>query len=389
MQQFIFSLGVALLALLMAGHCAPLRAEDRVVHFFQVNALTGQAGSYGTRSIHGVELAAKHLNDAGGFTDTCGHTYTIKLSVWDMANSREQAIAGLRKAADDASVLAVLGSTPSTGFAAMEPVAGQVKMPIIATGSAVPIKKWNPYAFRVTIATPVAAPYFLQVFKAKFNPQRVALLYDITQDALRAEAELIRDLAKKIGYEIVAFEAFRVNDTDFRAQLTTIKGTNPEWLGVYAANTEGSKIVNQMEELGLLSKVPIFSGYGVFQDPTYWDLSDGRIKGALNWAVAFDLTSTDPQMQKVVADYKSFPEEPTIYSVYGYQALQAAVDAVKRACTATDREKFREALAHTKIEALAGTVAFESPRSAPNGENQGGAVIISRITGRDSYEVIK
>src|SRR5262245_28759374 len=116
MPQFIFSLGVALMASLMAGNWVPLRAEERVVHFFQVNALTGQAGSYGTRSIHGVELAAKHLNDAGGFADTCGNTYTIKLSVWDMANSREQAIAGLRKAADDASVLAVLGSTPSPGL---------------------------------------------------------------------------------------------------------------------------------------------------------------------------------------------------------------------------------------------------------------------------------
>src|ERR1043166_10203785 len=107
MQQCMRSLGVALLTLLMAGTRVPLRAEDRVVHLYQVNALTGQAGSYGTRSIHGVELAAKHLNDAGGFTDTCGHTYTIKLTVWDMANSREQAITGLRKAADDASVLAV------------------------------------------------------------------------------------------------------------------------------------------------------------------------------------------------------------------------------------------------------------------------------------------
>jgi len=31
------------------------------------------------------------------------------------------------------------------------------------------------------------------------------------------------------------------------------------------------------------------------------------------WKVAFDLTSTEPQMQKVVADYKSFPEESRIY----------------------------------------------------------------------------
>jgi len=321
MQRWLIVIGIGLLTLTLAGRDARLAAEERVVHFFQDNALTGQAGSYGTRSIHGAELAAKHLNDAGGFTDTCGNKYTIKLSVWDMANSREQAIAGLRKAADDPTVLAVLGSTPSTGFAAMEPVAGQVKMPIIATGSAVPIKKWNPYAFRVTIATPVAAPYFLKQFKEMFHPKRVAIIYDITQDALHAEAELIRDLANQRGFEIVAFEAFRVNDTDFRAQLTTIKGTTPEWLGVYAANTEGSKIINQMDELGLLGKVNIFGGYGVFQDPTYWDLANGRTKGAVNWAVAFNLASSDPLMQKVVADYKSFPEEPTIYSVYGYQAL--------------------------------------------------------------------
>ena len=62
---------------------------------------------------------------------------------------------------------------------------------------------------------------------------------------------------------------------------------------------------------------------------------------------------------------------------------------VKRACTATDREKFRDALAETKLEALAGSVAFYNPRSEPNGENQGGRVIISRITGRDSYELLE
>jgi len=389
MRRWGICLSIGLLTLALAGRHAGSAAEQSVVHFFQVNALTGQAGTYGTRSIHGAELAAKHINDAGGFVDSCGNKYTIRLSVWDMANSHEQAIAGLRKAADDPTALAVIGSTPSTGFAAMEPVAGQVKMPAIATGSAVPIKRWNPYAFRVTIATPVAAPYFLKEFAKVFHPKRVAILYDITQDALRAEAELIRDLAAQTGFETVAFEAFRVNDTDFRAQLTTIKGTNPDWLALYAANTEGSKIINQMDEAGLLGKVNIFSGYGVFQDPTYWDLTNGKTKGAINWAVAFDLKSNDPLMRKVVADYKNYPEEPTIYSVYGYQALQAAVDGVKRACTATDREKFRDALAETKLDALGGPVAFHNPRSQPDGENQGGRVIISRITGRDSYELIE
>jgi ABC-type branched-subunit amino acid transport system substrate-binding protein len=103
----------------------------------------------------------------------------------------------------------------------------------------------------------------------------------------------------------------------------------------------------------------------------------------------FCSTQTPIQDSRSTALKHLLPEEPTIYSVYGYQALQVAVDAVKRSCTATDREKFRDALGQTKLEALAGAVVFNSPRTEPNGENQGGSVIISRITGRDSYEVIK
>ena len=46
-----------------------------------------------------------------------------------------------------------------------------------------------------------------------FHPKLVAILYDITQDALRAEADLMRELAGKTGFEIVAFEAFRVKES--------------------------------------------------------------------------------------------------------------------------------------------------------------------------------
>ena len=66
MQRWLIGLGIGLLTATWAGRPASLAAEEGVVHFFQVNALTGQAGSYGTRSIHGVELAAKHINDEIG-----------------------------------------------------------------------------------------------------------------------------------------------------------------------------------------------------------------------------------------------------------------------------------------------------------------------------------
>jgi branched-chain amino acid transport system substrate-binding protein len=367
---------------------AAKEGEEREAHFWEVNALTGQSASYGVRSVHGIELAAKHVNDAGGFQDDCGNTYTVKLTVHDMANNREQAISGLRKAADDPTVIVSLGSTPSTGFVPMVPVAGQVKLPIIGTGTAAPISEWNPYAFRVTVTTKAAVPQFMATMVERFDSfKKVALIYDITQDANRAEAELIRDLAGEIGYEIVAFEAFRGGDKDFRAQLTAIRGTDPGWVGIYGAAPEGTAIINQMSEMGFLEEVEFFTGFGSFNGANWWDLTDGKVKGGVNWAVGFDLGSEDSLMKQVVADYgTNFEEDIDIYSVYGYQAFQAAVDAVKRACTATDREAFRDALATTNIQALGGNVILDSPRDNPLGENRSGAIIVNRTTGREATE---
>ena len=41
---------------------------------------------------------------------------------------------------------------------------------------------------------------------------------------------------------------------------------------------------------------------------------------------------------------KEYGHDPTLYSFYGWDAVHVYVEAVKRACTATDREKFRQAL---------------------------------------------
>ena len=60
MQRWLIGFAIGLLTLTLAGRYATLAAEDRVVHFFQDNALTGQAGSYGTRSIHGA-VSYTHL----------------------------------------------------------------------------------------------------------------------------------------------------------------------------------------------------------------------------------------------------------------------------------------------------------------------------------------
>ena len=69
------------------------------------------------------------------------------------------------------------------------------------------------------------------------------------------------------------------------------------------------------------------------------------------------------------------------------QAFQAAVDAIKRSCTATDREAFGDALTTTNIDALGGKVIFDSPRDNPLGENRSGAIVVGGATGRDATDL--
>jgi branched-chain amino acid transport system substrate-binding protein len=377
------SLGVlAILAL-----SASAVAQEKVVHFASINGQTGQSAPYGGKVIEGVNLAGKAINDAGGFTDKCGGKYRLKITTSDMANSREQAVSLLRQAAGDASVLAVIAPSPSTGYVPMVPVAGQLKVPIIATGSAAPIKEWNPWAFRINTVSKVAVPSFMRTLKGKFDPKRVAVIYDITQDGQRGEAEFIRSAAKEVGYDIVAFEAFRAGDNDFRPQLSKIKATRPDWVGIYGATPELAKVVNQMVELGV--KAEILTGFGTFNDPVAWDLTEGRVKGGYSWSAYFALEDpARPEVGKMVQTYKKeYGHDPTLYSFYGWDAVHVYVEAVKRSCTNTDRAKFRDALnTIDNFAGLSGAATFKNP---PEGENLTAAVIVNRTTGRGTFEVVK
>src|SRR2546428_4050023 len=96
---------------------APAFSQDKVVHFSSINGQTGQSAAYGSKVIEGVNLAAKAINDAGGFADKCGTRYKVKITTGDMANSPEQAVSPLRQAAGDASVPAVLGPAPARRYA--------------------------------------------------------------------------------------------------------------------------------------------------------------------------------------------------------------------------------------------------------------------------------
>lgn len=357
------------------------RAEGDVLRIVNIQPTTGPSAAYGWRARDGAQLAADEINAAG--LEIGGKRYRIELPVQDMSNDPQQAITLLRQAASDASVMGVIGPSNSVGFIPCVPAAGQLSIALIGAGSGAPVKEWNKWAYRVNPVSGTAIPALLQKIHAKIGFKRLAVIYDATQDGQSGDAQVCKAQAGKLGYEVVAFEAFRAGDQDFSAQLATIRVSRPDALFVAAATGDGVKVATQVRELGI--KAPMMTGFGSFQDPVYWDGTRGVIQGSYTW-LAQDLASPTPAVKKFMDAYKAkYNQEATSFATYGADAV-ASIAAAAQKAGSVSRAALQEALSSLDVTNPLGThITFNNP---PTGENQTPTGVVIEITGRGTYSVV-
>ena len=357
------------------------RAQPATLRITSVQAITGPSSPYGWRARDGAQLLADDINAAG--LSIGGTTYRLEIRTEDMANDPQQAITLLRQAASNPDILAVIGPSNSVGYVPSVPAAGQLNIPMVGAGSGAPVKQWNIWSYRVNPISDTAIPMLLRKVHAQVQFKRLGVIYDQTQDGQAGDAQVCKLLAQELGYEVVAFEAFRAGDQDFSAQLATIRSRKPDAMFVAAATGDGVKVSSQIREAGFT--IPMMTGFGSFQDPVYWDGTHGEIKGCYTW-LAQDLASPTPLVKSFIDRYKAkFSQEATSFSTYGTDALFAIAEALKKGGAPT-RAKIQEALAALDVMSPIGThLTFHNP---PDGNNNTPNVVAIQITGRGTYVAI-
>jgi branched-chain amino acid transport system substrate-binding protein len=364
---------------------AVLRAQSAsIIRIGHIQPITGPSAAYGIRARDGAQMAVEEINAAGGWTDAKGKQHTFELTVGDMANDPKQAITLFRQFATNPEVLINLGPTNSVGFVPIVPVAGQIKLPLIGNGSGAPIKEWNTYAYRVNPIGAVAAPALLKKVVEREKVKRLAVIYDQTQDAQAGDADQCRRNEKALGYEIVAYEAFRANDQDFSPQISKIRSVKPDAIYVAAATGDGIKVVTQIRDAGI--DRPLMTGYGSFQDPVYWDGTKGSVKGDYTW-LAQDLSSPTQQLRTFLDRYntKFTQQEATSFSTFGYDSVFTFLEALKKA-TESDRDRIAAALQSLDFTSPIGSrITFKNP---PEGNNINPSVVVVKVNGRGTYEAV-
>ena len=320
-------------------------------------SLTGLTASFGTASHNGTLLVIDKANAAGGVLGK-----KINLITEDDQSKPGEAATAVRKLISRDRVVALLGEIASSRSLEAGPIAQQNKIPMITPGSTnLKVTQIGDYIFRVCFIDPFQGEVMAKFTLNTLHKTKVAVLIDVRQDYSVGLAAAYKDYFTKHGGTIVAEQSYSAGDQDFKAQLTSIKASNPEAIFVPGYYNEVGLIARQSRELGIT--VPLMGGDG-WDSPTLTQIGGAAMEGNF-FSNHFSTDDTSPVVQGFVKDYHArFNKEPDAMAALGFDGAGVLLDAMKRAGS-TDPQKLRDAIAATKnYEGVTGTITINEQRNA-------------------------
>ena len=296
--------------------------------------LSGDSASAGQDILHGAELSAKKINDAGGVDGK-----KIKIVSQDDACSAQTAAQAAQKLISQ-QVVAVAGSYCSS--AALPELAAfhRSSIPFVMDASTNPqiTEQGFPEAFRTIFRDdqqgPVAAGFITGFLKAK----KVAVVNDSTTYSKGLADQTVIGL-KAAGADVVYNNALTPGQSDYSSVLTKIAQANPDVFYYTGYFAEFGLLLKEAKQQGLKFQM---MGGDATNDPTLIKTAGDAAVGVLidSAPLAQFLTSA----QDYVSSYKTaYGSTPGPYSAYEYDAVGAVAAAIKKAGS-TDSKKITAAL---------------------------------------------
>src|SRR5438093_5194207 len=338
-----------------AGAKSDSNSNEIVIGEF--GSLTGTTATFGISTKNGIDMAIDAMNKSGGLLGK-----QVRVIVEDDQGKPEEAQTVVTKLINKDQVIAVLGEVASSRTMAAAPVAQQNGIPLISPSSTNPkVTQIGDSIFRVCFIDPfqgfVMAKFATNTLKVK----NVAVLRDIKNDYSVGLAEVFVDNFKKMGGNIVANESYSEGDTDFSAQLTSIKSKNPEAVFMPGYYTEVGLVVRQARKLGL--NIPFMGGDG-WDSPKLIEIGGEALNGSY-YSNHIAVSDPNPIIQKFVSEYRTrYGATPDALAGLGFDAASVLFDAIKRA-NSTDGAKVRDAIASTKdFDGITGKITIDKDRNA-------------------------
>ncbi len=340
---------------------APAAATDTIL-IGHVNSLSGNEATFGQSSDNGIKIAVEEINKKGGIKGK-----KVQLKTYDSQGKPEEAAVAATRLMTQDHVLTVLGEVASSRTLAMAPIADQNKIPLISNASTnVKVTKdganTRPYVFRVCFIDPFQGTVMAKFAHDNKKFKKVAVLRDVGNDYSVGLANFFEEKFKELGGEITDDVSFKAGDQDFKAQLTKVKGKNPEALYVPGYYTEVALMARQARELGM--KQPLMGGDG-WDSAKLFEIAKGALDGSY-FSNHYSPEDKSPAVQEFITKYKTTygGQVPDALAVLGYDAANVAFNAMEHATELTG-PAIRDEIEKTKdFKGVSGAITLDKDHNA-------------------------
>jgi branched-chain amino acid transport system substrate-binding protein len=318
-------------------------ADAKVIKIGVILSLTGDNSVFGQSEMAGLKIAADELNRKGGVLGK-----QIKLVMVDNRNDSAETVNVVRRLVEQEKVVAIIGPGGSGPTMAATPVVTAAKIPLVSNTASNPYVTArreggiNKYIFRVCFIDTYQGRVDAEFAYERLQARRAAILYDVGSDYSQWLGKYFEDAFIKKGGMLVAKEAYRTGELDFRAPLGKIKSTNPDLIFLPLNQKDAALAAKQARDVGIKTQL---MGGDNWASPDLLKLAGEAIEGAyFSNTTSFD----EPRIHAWIEQHeKEFGGPVLRVALLANDALFLIVDAIKRA-NSTDGDKLVAAIEQTK-----------------------------------------
>ena len=318
-----------------------------------VHPITGRLGLDNPPLGQGFELAVTEINNSQ-LSDV-----KIKLIVEDGQSTVEGAVEAFNKLIHQDGVSAILGPASSTQGQAVFPIAQQNQVVAISpTSAARGLSAIGDSIFRTALTTDVLIPSGVRITQEKLGYQKVATIYDEIDLFSTDSNAVLKEALTANGVEVLTTETFKTGETDFSAQLTRIKESNPDAIFISATPIETPEILTQGRQLGISASVPFLITLTLASSQI--QPAGDAAEGAITFTTWISTADT-PGNQAFIQNYRStYGIEPDIWAAQSYATVYILAKAISDAQSAGPKA-IRDALANiTDLDTILGKFSFNA-----------------------------
>ncbi|WP_028217538.1 branched-chain amino acid ABC transporter substrate-binding protein [Paraburkholderia oxyphila] len=340
---------VAVSLLLAAGS---VHAQQVEVKIGVASPLTGGGAAYGKDIENGVRMAVDEAN--ASHPTIAGKTVKFVVDSQDDQSDPRVSVQVAQRLVDD-HVAVVVGHFNSGTTLPASQIYAKAGIPMITPSATNPAITQAGFGtvYRV-IATDSqnagnAGAYAATVSKAK----RIAIIDDRTAFG-QGEADEFEKAVKANGGTIVDREFTNDKAVDFSAQLTAIKGHNPDLVFFGGLDTQAAMLVKRMRQLGI--KAQFLAGGGV-KDANFIKIAGDAANGASVWEYGQPLGALPKGKDFEVKFKQKYGVDMLAYAPFAYDAAWVAIKAMQTA-NSVNPAQFNAALKSTDYQGITGRIAF-------------------------------